>query len=78
MEVNQNKIIELHSWKNKTSIWIKTASIFCFFRDGSFDYDVKKYNEFTKIVPIGSSPEDGENCICVSETPYEIMQLLKD
>ena len=78
MNMNQSKIIELHGWKNKKPIWIRTVSIFCFFRDGSFDYDIEKYNEFTKIVPIGSNPEDSESCVCVSETPYEIMQLLKD
>ena len=78
MELNQNKIIELHSWKCRKSIWVRTCSIFCFFRDGTYDYDVQKYEEYTRLVPVGSNPEDGENCICVDETPYEIMQLLKD
>lgn len=76
MHRRQDKIIELHSWKNCKSIWIRQGAILCFFRDGDYDKNLQKWNEFTRIVPVGSSSEDEEGCICVSETPYQIMELL--
>lgn len=76
MHRRQDKIIELHSWKNGKSVWVRQGSIFCFYRDGDYDKNIQKWNEFTKIVPVGCSTICDDVCICVSETPYQIMELL--